>query len=131
MILMQAVEVSAEAVALSSYHTIPSLLLLTLVALISATFSLFMDYFLEDHPLGQWYLSQIQKLPMNWAKPLGECPFCSGAWQFLLISWAMFDYPFYLCSIFLGVNHMLLLLLNKWQKKLMFKNKIAEYFTGE
>lgn len=131
MILTQAVEVSAEAVALSSYHTIPSLLLLTLVALISATFSLFMDYFLEDHPLGQWYLSQIQKLPMNWAKPLGECPFCSGAWQFLLISWVMFDYPFYLCSIFLGINHMLLLLLNRWQKKLLFREKQAEYITGE
>lgn len=131
MILTQAVEVSAEAVALSSYHTIPSLLLLTLVALISATFSLFMDYFLEDHPLGQWYLSQIQKLPMNWAKPLGECPFCSGAWQFLLISWVMFDYPFYLCSIFLGVNHMLLLLLNRLQKKLLFREKQAEYITGE
>lgn len=131
MILTQAVEVSAEAVALSSYHTIPSLLLLTLVALISATFSLFMDYFLEDHPLGQWYLSQIQRLPMNWAKPLGECPFCSGAWQFLLISYVMFDYPFHLCSIFLGVNHMLLLLLNRWQKKLLFREKQAEYITGE
>jgi len=131
MILMQAAEVSAEAVASSSFHTIESLALLMLIALISATFSLFMDYFLEDHPLGQWYLSQIQKLPMNWAKPLGECPFCSGAWQFLLISWIMFDYPFYLCLVFLGINHMLLLLLNKWQKKLLYKNKIAEYFTGE
>lgn len=131
MILTQVAEVSAEVVALSSYHTIPSLLLLTLVALISATFSLFMDYFLEDHPLGQWYLSQIQRLPMNWAKPLGECPFCSGAWQFLLISWVIFDYPFYLCSIFLGVNHMLLLLLNRWQKKLLFREKQAEYITGE
>ena len=131
MILMQAAEVSAEAVASSSFHTIESLALLMLIALISATFSLFMDYFLEDHPLGQWYLSQIQRLPMNWAKPLGECPFCSGAWQFLAISWLMFDYPFYLCSIFLGVNHMLLLLFNKWQKKALFKNKVAEYFTGE
>jgi hypothetical protein len=131
MILMQAAEVSAEAVASSSFHTIESLALLMLIALISATFSLFMDYFLEDHPLGQWYLSQIQKLPMNWAKPLGECPFCSGAWQFLLISWIMFDYPFYLCLVFLGINHILLLLLNKWQKKLLYKNKIAEYFTGE
>ncbi len=128
---MQAAEVSAEAVASSSFHTIESLALLMLIALISATFSLFMDYFLEDHPLGQWYLSQIQKLPMNWAKPLGECPFCSGAWQFLLISWIMFDYPFYLCLVFLGINHILLLLLNKWQKKLLYKNKIAEYFTGE
>lgn len=131
MILMQAAEVSAEAVASSSYHTIESLALLMLIALISATFSLFMDYFLEDHPVGQWYLSQIQKLPMNWAKPLGECPFCSGAWQFLLISWIMFDYPFYLCLVFLGINHIMLLLLNRWQKKLLFKEKQAEYFTGE
>jgi len=131
MILMQAAEVSAEAVASSSFHTIESLALLMLIALISATFSLFMDYFLEDHPLGQWYLSQIQKLPMNWAKPLGECPFCSGAWQFLLISWIMFDYPFYLCLVFLGINHIMLLLLNRWQKKLLFREKQAEYFTGE
>jgi len=131
MILMQVVEASAEAVASSSYHTIASLLTLMLIAAISATFSLFMDYFLEDHPLGQWYLSQIQKLPTFWAKPLGECPFCSGAWQFLLIGCIMFDYPFYLCSIFLGANHIMLLLLNKWQKKLLFREKQAEYLTGE
>jgi hypothetical protein len=131
MILSQVVEASAEAVASSSYHTIASLLTLMLIAAISATFSLFMDYFLEDHPLGQWYLSQIQKLPTFWAKPLGECPFCSGAWQFLLIGCIMFDYPFYLCSIFLGANHIMLLLLNKWQKKLLFREKQAEYITGE
>lgn len=131
MILSQVVEASAEVVASSSYHTIASLLTLMLIAAISATFSLFMDYFLEDHPLGQWYLSQIQKLPTFWAKPLGECPFCSGAWQFLLIGCIMFDYPFYLCSIFLGANHIMLLLLNKWQKKLLFRKKKAEYFTKE
>jgi hypothetical protein len=131
MILSQVVEASAEVVASSNYHTIASLLTLMLIAAISAAFSLFMDYFLEDHPLGQWYLSQIQKLPTFWAKPLGECPFCSGAWQFLLIGCIMFDYPFYLCSIFLGANHIMLLLLNKWQKKLLFKQKVAEYFTGE
>ena len=128
---MQVAEVSAEAAALSSYLTMPSLLKLLLIAALSASFSLFLDYFLEDHPLGQWYLFQIQKLPVFWAKPLGECPFCSGAWQFLVISWLLFDYPFYLCSIFLGANHLLLLLLNRWQKKLLFKNKQAEYFTGE
>ena len=131
MILMQVAEASAEAVASLSYHTMESLLKLLLIAGLSASFSLFLDYLLEDHPLGQWYLSQIQKLPMNWAKPLGECPFCSGAWQFLLISWIMFDYPFYLCLVFLGINHIMLLLLNRWQKKLLFKEKQAEYFTGE
>jgi hypothetical protein len=131
MIINQIVEVSAEAAALSNYHTMSSLLTLLLIALISATFSLFLDYLLEDHPLGQWYLSQIQKLPTHWAKPLGECPFCSGAWQFLVISCLIFDYPFYLCSIFLGANHLCLLLLNRWQKKLLYKQKVAEYFTGE
>jgi hypothetical protein len=131
MTLNQIVEVSAEAAALSSYHTMSSLLTLLLIALISATFSLFLDFLLEDHPLGQWYLSQIQKLPTLWAKPLGECPFCSGAWQFLVISCLIFDYPFYLCSIYLGANHLCLLLLNKWQKKLLFREKQAEYFTGE
>jgi hypothetical protein len=131
MIFNQIVEVSAEAAALSNYHTMSSLLTLLLIALTSATFSLFLDYLLEDHPLGQWYLSQIQKLPTLWAKPLGECPFCSGAWQFLVISCLIFDYPFYLCSIYLGANHLCLLLLNKWQKKLLYKQKVAEYFTGE
>jgi hypothetical protein len=129
--LLQAVEVSGEAAALLNYHTMSSLLMLLLIALLSAGFSLFLDYLLEDHPLGQWYLSQIQKLPTLWAKPLGECPFCSGAWQFLVISSLIFDYPIYLCLIYLGANHLCLLLLNKWQKKLLFKQKVAEYFTGE
>jgi hypothetical protein len=131
MILTQVAAESAEVVASLSYHTIASLLKLLLISALSASFSLFLDYLLEDHPLGQWYLSQIQKLPTHWAKPLGECPFCSGAWQFLVISWLMFDYPFYLCSIFLGANHLLLLLFNKWQKKHLYKQKVAEYFTGE
>ena len=126
--LLLIVEASAEAAALLSCL---SLLNLMLIALTSAAFSLFLDYLLEDHPLGQWYLSQIQKLPTLWAKPLGECPFCSGAWQFLVISCLIFNQPFYLCSIFLGVNHLFLLLLNKWQKKMLFKQKVAEYFTGE
>jgi hypothetical protein len=131
MIFNQIVEVSAEAAALSNYHTMSSLMTLLLIAFLSAGFSLFLDYFLEDHPLGQWYLLQIQKLPTFWAKPLGECPFCSGAWQFLVISCLIFNYPFYLCSIYLGANHLCLLLLNKWQKKLLYKQKVAEYFTGE
>lgn len=131
MILLQAVEASAEVAASLSYHTIASLMTLMLIALISAAFSLFLDYLLEDHPIGQWYLFQIQKLPMHWAKPLGECPFCSGAWQFLLISTFIFEYPFYLCFLFLGLNHLLLLLLNRLQKKLLYKSKIAEYTTGE
>jgi len=130
MTLMQVVVASAEAAALSNYLTMPSLLMLLLIAALSASFSLFLDYLLGDHLIGQWYLYQIQRLPTYLAKPLGECPFCSGAWQFLAISWLYFDYPFLLCSIYLGANHMMLLLLNKWQKKLLYKNKAAEYFTG-
>jgi len=130
MILMQVAVAGAEAAALSNYLTMPSLLMLLLIAALSASFSLFLDYLLEDHPLGQFYLSQIQRLPTYLAKPLGECPICSGAWQFLAISWLYFDYPFLLCSIYLGANHMMLLLLNKWQKKLLYRNKQAEYFTG-
>ena len=72
MIINQIVEVSAEAAALSNYHTMSSLLTLLLIALISATFSLFLDFLLEDHPLGQWYLSQIQKLPTFWVTPPSE-----------------------------------------------------------
>lgn len=107
---------SAEAVALSSCL---SLLTLTMIALISAAFSLFLDYLMDDHPVGQWYLFQIQKLPTLWAKPLGECPYCSGAWQFLVISCLIFNQPFYLCSIFLGANHLFLLLLSLMQKRIL------------
>lgn len=107
---------SAEAVALSSCL---SLLTLTMIALISAAFSLFLDYLMDDHPVGQWYLFQIQKLPTLWAKPLGECPYCSGAWQFLVISCLIFNQPFYLCSIFLGANHLFLLLLSLMQKRML------------
>ena len=114
--LLLLVEVSVEAAALSSFL---GLLTLTLIALISAAFSLFLDYLLEDHPIGQWYLFQIQKLPTLWAKPLGECPYCSGAWQFLIISCLIFNQPFYLCSIFLGANHLFLLLLSLMQKRML------------
>lgn len=110
---------SAEAAALLNFHTILSLLILTLIALTSAAFSLFLDYLLEDHPIGQWYLSQIQKLPTLWAKPLGECPYCSGAWQFLVISCLIFNQPLYLCLIFLGANHLFLLLLSLMQKRML------------
>jgi len=54
--LLLLAEVSVEAAALSSFL---GLLTLTLIALISAAFSLFLDYLLDDHPLGQWYLFQI------------------------------------------------------------------------
>jgi len=129
MILNQVVEVSAEAAA--SFHSISSLMTLMLIALICAAFSLFLDYLLEDHPLGQWYLSQLQKLPTFWAKPLGECPYCSGAWQYLVISCLMFDYPFYLCSIYLGLNHLFLLLLSLMQRQILSKLQTENQSTEE
>ncbi len=127
--LLQVVEVSAEAAV--SFHSISSLMTLMLIALICAAFSLFLDYLLEDHPVGQWYLSQLQKLPTFWAKPLGECPYCSGAWQYLVISCLMFDYPFYLCSIFLGLNHLFLLLLSLMQRQILSKLQTENQSTEE
>jgi hypothetical protein len=84
---------------------------LTTIAGISSCLTLFMDYLMDNHPFGQWYLSKLKKLPENLAKPLGECPVCSGAWQFLFISNVIFDYHPALCLIFLGVNHLLIRLL--------------------
>jgi hypothetical protein len=91
---------------------------LMMIATISSCLTLFLDYLMEHHPFGQWYLSQLKKLPENLAKPLGECPVCSGAWQFLFISSPLFDYPFFVCLIFLGVNHLLIRLLLFLRKKI-------------
>jgi hypothetical protein len=85
-----------------------ALLDLTMIATISSCLTLFLDYLMDNHPLGQWYLFQLQKLPQNLAKPLGECPVCSGAWQFLFLSILIFDFPIILCLVFLGVNHLLI-----------------------
>ena len=93
------------------------LLSLILIAALSAMLSLFMDHLLEDHPLGRQYLSLIQKLPTEIAKPIGECVICSGAWQYLLTSWFIFDIPLYLCLIGLGANHLFILLLLKLRPK--------------
>jgi hypothetical protein len=92
------------------------LLSLILVSALSAMLSLFMDHFLEDHPVGKQYLSLIQRLPTEIAKPIGECVICSGAWQYLFMAYFVFEFPFYLCLIGLGANHLfikLILLLRK------------------
>lgn len=109
-------EASAEVVASLSYHTIASLLKLLLIAGLGASFSVFLDHLLEDHPVGKQYLSLIQRLPTEIAKPIGECVICSGAWQYLFMSYFVFEFPFYLCLIGLGANHLfikLTLLLRK------------------
>ena len=93
------------------------LLSLILIAAMSAMLSLFLDHILEDHPVGKWYLSLIQKLPTEIAKPVGECVICSGAWQYLFTAWLIFEIPFYLCVIGLGANHLFILLLLKLRKQ--------------
>jgi hypothetical protein len=92
------------------------LLSLMLIAVMSAMLSLFLDHLLEDHPLGRQYLSLIQRLPVSLAKPIGECVICSGAWQYLFTAMFVFNIPFYLCVIGLGVNYLTIKVLMKLQK---------------
>jgi hypothetical protein len=98
----QIVEASAEDAAL---------LALFQIAILSAMLSLFLDYLMDNMPPFQWYLKQLQELPENIAKPLGECLFCSGAWQYLIISIFLFNQPIWLSIFGLGLNHMSLKLL--------------------
>ncbi len=81
-----------------------SLCLMSIIAISSGFFSLFMDYLLDNHPLWRYYLKWIQTLPESIAKPLGECVICSGAWHYLFISYFYFDLSPVLCLIGLGVN---------------------------
>ncbi len=87
------------------------------VAMLTASFSLFLDYVLDHHPIGRWYLSQIQKLPENIAKPIGECVFCTGAWIFILSAFFIFNLPAWVCFLGVGANHLLLLFLTNWSQK--------------
>jgi hypothetical protein len=91
-------------------------------ATISATLSVFLDYLLEEHPLGKWYAGILKNLPAYIAKPLGECIFCAGSWIYLLIAYFLIKIPFYLCVIGLGANHLailwLLLKSRNWTKNL-------------
>jgi hypothetical protein len=97
---------------------VAALLFLTLIAILSAFLSLFLDHLLDDHPFGQSYLLHIQKLPENIAKPLGECVYCSGAWQFLIISIFIFNQPVWLSIFGLGINHATIKLLAFLRSKL-------------
>jgi hypothetical protein len=88
-----------------------ALLCLFQIAILSAMLSLFLDYLMDNMPPFQWYLKQLQELPVNIAKPLGECLFCSGAWQYLIISIFFFNQPLWLSIFGLGINHVSLKLL--------------------
>lgn len=85
-----------------------ALLCQAMIAIISATLSYFLNFLMEDHPIGQWYLSQLQRLPVNLAKPLGECPYCSAGWQYMAISLFCFNSHFGICLLFLGLNFLVI-----------------------
>jgi len=105
----QIVEASGEGAAL---------LCLFQIAILSAMLSLFFDYLMDNMPPFQWYLKQLQELPVNIAKPLGECLFCSGAWQYLFISIFFFNQPLWLSIFGLGINHVSLKLLAFLRQKI-------------
>lgn len=83
---------------------VAALLCQATIATMSAMLSYFFNFLMEDHPVGRWYLCQLQRLPVNLAKPLGECPYCSAGWQYIAISFFLFDSSFALCLLFLGLN---------------------------
>jgi hypothetical protein len=105
----QIVAASAEDAALFSLFQI---------AILSAMLSLFLDYLMDHMPPFQWYLKQLQELPENIAKPLGECLFCSGAWHYLIISIFLFNQPLWLSIFGLGINHLSLKLLAYLRNKI-------------
>jgi hypothetical protein len=96
--------------------------LLILSGVLSSTFSIFIQFLLEDHPIGRWYVGMLNQLPTYIAKPLGECLFCSGSWQYLCISYFIFNISIVLCLIGLGVNYIVTLYLvqktNQWLSRL-------------
>jgi hypothetical protein len=96
--------------------------LTALIAVVSAALSVFIDYLIEEHPVGKWYAGILTKLPRNIAKPLGDCIFCFGFWLYLTISFFLIKIPLLLCLIGSGVNHLaILFLLNRsrnWTKNL-------------
>ena len=94
----------AEDVVLSNFPMILTLMCQAVIATMSAMLSYFFNFLMEDHPVGRWYLCRLQRLPVNLAKPLGECPYCSAGWQYMAISFFGFDSPFLLCFLFLGLN---------------------------
>ncbi len=82
-----------------------ALLCQAMIAMMSAMLSYLFNYLMEDHPVGRWYLCQLQRLPEVLAKPLGECPYCSAPWQYLAINFLFIsDTDWFLCFLGLGLN---------------------------
>lgn len=84
---------------------------LFLLSVMTAALSLFIDYCLDHHPAGIWYLRWLKSLPENIAKPLGECMYCSGSWLHLGIAYLVADFSLCDSLISLGANHLLLRLM--------------------
>ena len=84
---------------------VAALLCQAMIAMMSAMLSYFFNFLMEDHPVGRWYLSQLQRLPEVMAKPLGECPYCSAPWQYLAINFLFIsDTDWFICFLGLGLN---------------------------
>jgi len=84
---------------------VAALLCQAMIAMMSAMLSYFFNFLMEDHPVGRWYLCQLQRLPEVLAKPLGECPYCSAPWQYLAINFLFIsDTDWFLCFLGLGLN---------------------------
>jgi hypothetical protein len=82
-----------------------ALLCQAMIAMMSAMLSYLFNFLMEDHPVGRWYLCQLQRLPEVMAKPLGECPYCSAPWQYLAINFLfIYDTDWFLCFLGLGLN---------------------------
>jgi hypothetical protein len=88
-----------------------ALLSQSLIAMSSGMLSYFINFLLDDHPLGRWWLKKIQQLPTNWAKPLGECPYCSAGWQYLGVCLLISHNSIGVCLVFLGLNFFVVRLL--------------------
>jgi hypothetical protein len=114
---------SAERVVVAeSLNCLTILIVAGFNAVFSAALSVFLDYLMEEHPLGKWYAGTLKNLPAYIAKPLGECIFCAGTWVYFIICFFLIKVPFLICLIGSGVNHLAILYLltksRNWTKNL-------------
>jgi hypothetical protein len=105
-----------------SWYCLVTVFQTLLIAIVSAALSVFIDYLLEEHPLGKYYAGILTRMPPNLAKPLGECIFCSGAWLYLATAFFVVKIPLLICFLGLGINHLAILVLlyksRYWTKNL-------------
>jgi hypothetical protein len=96
--------------------------LITLIgyAFLTATFTRWLDFVLNSHPLGRKYMAQVLRLARKvmvlyhgrdkynhtmWiAKPLGYCLYCFGTW-IVIFAGLIFQNSFYEVLAIIGINH--------------------------